>query len=91
MTVPQPWPLVLAVSMALPAAALAWDGTGHQVVALIAEDQLTPAARAAVADLLDGGSISDAEVASWADEIRRERQEGAVATECGFRPWLERC
>src|SRR5215204_2846515 len=51
----------------------AWGGEGHElVVALIAEDQLTPQARAAVKQLLDGGNISDAEVANWADEIRRE-------------------
>jgi hypothetical protein len=50
-------------------------GEGHQLVALIAEDHLTPSARAAVKDLLDGANISDAEVANWADEIRRERPE----------------
>jgi len=69
--------IVLAVIALLPSLCPAWSGDAHQIVALIAEDQLTPAARAAVADLLDGGNISDAEVASWADEIRRERSETA--------------
>ena len=59
----------------LPCLCHAWGGEGHQLVALIAEEHLTPAARAAVKELLDGGNISDAEVASWADEIRRERRE----------------
>ena len=57
----------------LPSLCHAWGGEGHQLVALIAEDQLTPAARAAVKELLDGGNISDAAVANWADEIRRQR------------------
>ena len=58
------WPTVL----------LAWGGDGHQIVCLIAEDRLTPAAKAAVHDLLGKDvNISDAEVASWADKVRRER------------------
>jgi hypothetical protein len=61
----------------LPSLCHAWGGEGHQLVALIAEDYLTPAARAAVKDLLNGANISDAEVASWADEVRRERRETA--------------
>jgi hypothetical protein len=54
----------------------AWGGTGHQLVALIAEDELTPKAKAAIADLLGPDvHISDAEVASWADEYRRSHEE----------------
>src|SRR5687767_10201544 len=59
----------------LPSLCCDWGGEGHQLVALIAEDQLTPAAKAAVKHLLDGGGISDAEVANRADEVRRERRE----------------
>jgi hypothetical protein len=58
----------------LPSLCFTWGGESHQLVALIAEDQLTPEARTAGADLLDGANISDAEVASWADEVRRQRQ-----------------
>src|SRR5688572_29641141 len=61
----------------LPSLCHAWGGEGHQLVALIAEDMLTPEARNAEGELLDGGNISDAEVASWADEIRRDRHETA--------------
>jgi hypothetical protein len=57
----------------VPSLCLAWGGEAHQLVALIAEDHLTPTARAAVTELLDDGNISDAEVANWADEIRRQR------------------
>ena len=70
-------PLPVLVLLVLPSLCHAWGGEGHQLVALIAEDMLTPQARKAVAELLDGANISDAEVASWADEIRRERRETA--------------
>ena len=46
-------------------------------MALIAEDMLTPQAKAAAKELLDGANISDAEVVNWADEIRRERRDKA--------------
>lgn len=56
----------------------AWGGDGHQIVCLIAEDRLTPAAKAAIHALLGKNvNISDAEIASWADQIRRERRETA--------------
>ncbi|UEG51357.1 hypothetical protein LLH06_10270 [Mucilaginibacter daejeonensis] len=42
--------------------------TGHRIVALMAERHLTPQAKAAVADLLDGKSMAD--VSKWADELR---------------------
>jgi hypothetical protein len=61
----------------LPATCRAWGGEGHQLVALIAEHQLTPQAKAVVKELLGDANISDAEVASWADEVRRQRRETA--------------
>lgn len=62
-------PLVAAtsISFALPP----WGGTGHRVVARLAESRLTPTARARVRDLL--GNQSMAEVASWADSVRPGR------------------
>jgi hypothetical protein len=69
-----PW-LCLAVASLLPSLACAWGGEGHQVVALIAEERLTPKASAAIHELLgEDVHISDAEVASWADQIKRERR-----------------
>jgi hypothetical protein len=47
---------------------LAWGSKGHRVIAAIAEQQLTPATRAAVAALLDGESLASA--ATWADTMR---------------------
>lgn len=67
--------VVALLLLAVRSDCLAWGGEGHQIVALIAEEHLTPEVKTAVKDLLDGGNISDAEVASWADEVRRERRE----------------
>ena len=59
------------------APASAWDKTGHQTVAQIAAARLTPAAAAAVSDLLDAkdARAGMTEVAAWADQIRRDRRE----------------
>lgn len=52
----------------------AWGGEGHQIIALIAEEHLTPEAQAGIRELLgEEVFISDAEIASWADEVKRER------------------
>lgn len=62
----------------MPSALFAWGGDGHQIVCLIAEDHLSPAAKAGIHDLLGADiNISDAEIASWADNIRRERRNTA--------------
>jgi hypothetical protein len=39
--------------------------------------EVTPAQAAKVWGVAAGGNISDAEVASWADEVKRERRETA--------------
>ncbi len=53
--------------------ARAWNDEGHRVVALIAAGHLTPAARRQVEMLLASeGETSMADVASWADHIRKE-------------------
>jgi len=54
--------------------ALAWGPEGHDLVARIAETQLTAAARARVAEILGPGSTM-VSVSSWADQIRRSRPE----------------
>lgn len=56
----------------------AWGGEGHQVVALIAEERITPTTEKAIHELLGKDvNISDAEIASWADQIKRERRNTA--------------
>ena len=49
----------------------AWDATGHAIVAMLAEERLTPNTRAAVAELLEGQSM--AEVSSWPDQVRNKQ------------------
>ncbi|WP_114395632.1 S1/P1 nuclease [Oleisolibacter albus] len=55
-----------------PTAAFAWGRDGHRAVAAVAEQLLTPEAKAGIATLLEPGQ-SLADVASWADEVRPER------------------
>lgn len=63
--------IVVAVGMNYPAPSFAWGNQGHQVVAQIAWDNMTPAARATVTRLLaqePGENIVS--IATWADEHR---------------------
>ena len=49
----------------------AWGRLGHRVISRLAEKQMTPKAKAAIADLLEPGeSLADA--STWADENRGE-------------------
>lgn len=62
----------LLLALSLPTAAHAWTAFGHRLVALLAYDQLSPAAKAQVDGLLvlePGADIGT--IASWADEVRR--------------------
>lgn len=52
----------------------AWGPTGHEVVAHLAERNLSSRARARLAELL-GARESLASIATWADDIRKERPE----------------
>ena len=57
--------------LGFPTALFGWGGDGHQITCMIAEERLTPVAKAEIAELLGEGHISDEAVASWADNIRR--------------------
>ena len=67
--------LWLALLLGWSADGLAWGRFGHEVVGHLAEQELSPAAREAVAGLLDGRSL--AEVGAWADEVRPDRPDTA--------------
>jgi hypothetical protein len=68
--------LIFCASLLGPSTAWAWGREGHRIVALIAADRLTPAARAEVAGLLGSDARGAMETAStWADEIREARPE----------------
>ncbi len=64
--------LALLLSATLPI--YAWGPEGHDLIARIAEAQLTPEVHAKVVAIL-GPGVSMASVASWADSIRRDRPE----------------
>ena len=64
----------IAAAVVMPSAALAWGHEGHEVVALIAASELSPAAKAQVEQFLGGDAASTmANVSTWADKIRRDR------------------
>jgi hypothetical protein len=63
-----------ALLILAPARAFAWGSEGHEIVALVAAQALTPAARAQVAHLL-GGEAMLVHDSNWADEIRDQRRE----------------
>ena len=65
--------LALLLLATAPRPARAWDADGHELVAAIASFHLTPAARAAVADILGERQITDLEVASWPDLVRGDK------------------
>jgi len=69
-------PLVFLAALAACAPLCAWGPEGHDLVARIAEAQLTPAAHARVAEIL-GPGVTMASVSSWADQIRRARPDTA--------------
>ena len=62
---------MLAALMALPLPARAWGAMGHRLVAALAADELSPAAREEVSRLLADESIPTLPgVATWADDLR---------------------
>jgi hypothetical protein len=60
---------LLIIQLATPA--WAWGRLGHRAIAKLAERHLSPAAKAAIAELLEPGE-SLADCSTWADEHRRE-------------------
>lgn len=61
--------LLLALLLA-PGLARGWSGFVHELVAELAERQLSASARAGALDLLAGEADHLAEVAAWADQVR---------------------
>ena len=54
--------------------AFAWGQEGHSIIAEIAQRRLSPAALAAINQIL-GGEVSLASISSWADDVRDQRPE----------------
>jgi len=72
---------VLALGLAAAQGALAWGATGHRVVAQLAEQHLTPEAKAGVAEIIGERNLL-AEVANWPDHIRSDYETWGHTT-----PW----
>jgi len=66
--------LPLLLLLLIPSDAFAWGKEGHAIIAQIAESRLTPTAKDGVAALLAKGETMSS-VSSWADSIRKERDE----------------
>jgi len=60
--------LSLATILLISIALISWGYVGHKTIATIAENHLTPEAKAGIKELLGDQSIAD--IASWADEVR---------------------
>ena len=64
--------LLLMLTLLCAAPAMAWGPAGHRIVGDLAQRELTPQAKAAVAELLRGESEPTlAGVANWADTLRK--------------------
>ena len=63
----------LLVAVLMPVQLLGWGGKGHRIIADIAYSRLTPQARKNVELLL--GYEGLASISTWADDIRRQRDE----------------
>lgn len=72
-------PLLLIALLSISIVLLSWGVTGHRTVGKIAENHLTPNAKAAVHDLLGGETLAD--VSTWADEVRNQPEYKATG------PW----
>jgi hypothetical protein len=69
-------PLTLLVALQGARPVWAWGPLGHRVISRLAEKRLTPAAKAAITQLLEPGeSLADASL--WADDNRRRLPETA--------------
>lgn len=67
---------IIGMTLLFPFSSFAWDRIGHDVAAKIAEDHLSPHAKAALASLIgEGVLLSD--IANWADEQDELARTGA--------------
>src|SRR5258706_9559089 len=78
----KPWHIITGFVLGVgivPVPCLAWGVEGHRIIAAIAADELTPAAKSQIEQLLDGGDAFAAmmDASTWADEIRSARPQTA--------------
>jgi hypothetical protein len=61
-------------ALCVPLPLFSWGGEGHDLVARIAQAELTPKVRAKV-DAILGPNVTIVSISSWADSIRRQRDQ----------------
>jgi len=69
--------LLTALAVASTPSAFAWGPQGHRVIARVAEERLTPAAKAAIKELLHPGDTLP-DVAGWADKEGHDAVPGSA-------------
>jgi hypothetical protein len=69
-------PLLALAALLAPASPSAWTESGHRIVAAIAEERLSPAARRLVREIVGEKPLSDPEIAGWADHQRDAKKRG---------------
>jgi nuclease S1 len=69
--------VLLLVLLLLAPTAQPWGVTGHHIVAIIAEQRLTPATREKIRALLDNGKYSIVDISTCADQLRANPRGGA--------------
>ena len=67
--------LLLILSFVLTPSAWGWGREGHQIVAAVAEDHLDETTKVMIQSLIGNNHLYS--IASWADDIRKERHETA--------------
>ncbi len=73
-------PRLALLLLCLPTLAFGWGANGHRMVAELAEQRLSPKAVAQARQLLAvSGDARLSDVASWADELRNDPQQGELA------------
>ena len=65
--------MLCAACLLLPTRATAWGKAGHEIVGVIAEERLGPAARSMVRELVGDIPISDPKISDWADVVKDSR------------------
>jgi len=72
-SVPRLATLLSVALLAAPLRTVGWSGPGHRIVAAIAEERLSPAARRLVREQFGALPLSDPGIAMWADDVRDRR------------------
>jgi hypothetical protein len=68
-------PLIISIVALMSSLSFGWGREGHQVIATVAEDHLNETTKVMIQSLIGNNHLYS--IASWADDIRRERRDTA--------------